>query len=103
MLNMPTVEYPPVALPTPPRVKGRGPTLSTMHEIETILRAADLAVSLNEIRRRMRAKAVPHRTVRTVVDEFKRLGLVAEGSTGVFWTLNTEARAWKRLRHRRLA
>ena len=58
-----------------------------MHEIERILRSADMALSLNEIKRRMSARAVPHRTVRVVVDECKRLGLAAEGSKGVVWTL----------------
>lgn len=82
---------------------GRGPTLSTLHEIETILRMAGEALSLNEVKRRMSAKAVPHATVRTVVDEFKRLGLAAEGSKGVLWTLQTDDVAWKRARHERLA
>ena len=36
----------------------------THPDIERILRRARLALSLNEIRRRMSAKAVPHRTVR---------------------------------------
>lgn len=89
-------------LTMPPALKGRGPTLATMHEIETILREADEALSLNEIKRRMHAKAVPHATVRTVVDEFKRLGLVMEGSKGVVWTFSSD-HAWHKGRHTRLA
>lgn len=89
-------------LAEPPPIEGRGPTLSTMHEIERILRAADAAISLNEIKRRMSAKAVPHHTVRTVVDEFKRLGLVAEGSKGVVWSLATSREAWDRARGEKL-
>ncbi len=87
----------------PPPLEGRGPTLSTMHEVERILRGADHALSLNEIKRRMSAKAPPHHTVRTVVDEFKRLGLVAEGSKGVLWTLATDERTWEKARGERLA
>lgn len=90
-------------LAEPPPVDGRGPTLSTLHEIERILRDADEALSLNEIKRRMSAKAVPHNTVRMVVDEFKRLGLAAEGSKGVVWTLTTDAEAFERARGERLA
>lgn len=92
-----------MTLAEPPPMEGRGPTLSTLHEIERILRAADQALSLNEIKRRMSAKAVPHHTVRTVVDEYKRLGLAAEGEKGVLWTLTTSQGAWEKSRGERLA
>lgn len=87
----------------PPPLDARGPTLSTMHEVERLLRTAEGALSLNEIKRRMSARAVPHKTVRMVVDEFKRLGLAAEGSKGVLWTLQENAAAWRRSRAERLA
>lgn len=92
-----------MSLAEPPPTEGRGPTLSTMHEVERILRNADQALSLNEIKRRMSAKAVAHHTVRTVVDEHKRLGLAAEGSEGVVWTLTTDTDAWGKARGERLA
>lgn len=63
----------------------RGATLSTLHEIERILREAQGPLSLNEIKRRMPAKAVRHETVRMAVDEFIRLGFVASGRAGVIW------------------
>lgn len=87
----------------PPHLENRGPTLSTMHEIERILRTADLPLSLNEIKRRMSARAVPHRTVRLVIDEFKRYGFVAEGSKGVIWSLQEDPVAWQRSRAERIA
>lgn len=86
-----------MSLARPPRLAGRGPTLATMHEIEGILRRAEGPLSLNEIKRRMKARAVRHDMVRTTVDEFIRLGLVSEGSKGVVWTLNTSPRAWENL------
>jgi len=89
-------------IPPPPKVKGRGPTLSTMHEIENILRKAEGPISLNELKRRMRAKAVRHQTVRQVINEFRRLGLVAEGSKGIIWTLNLSHGLWTRGYVRRL-
>lgn len=91
-----------MSLPRPLAVEGRGPTLATMHEIENILRDADGPLSLNEIKRRMRARAVRHAVVRSTIDEFTRLGLVAEGEKGVVWTLTTSVRAWDRLRGKRL-
>jgi len=81
-------------LPRPPKLEGRGPTLSTLHEVERILRDADGPVSLNEIKRRMRARAVRHAVVRQTVDEFKRLGFVVEGSKGVVWVLNLSPKVW---------
>ena len=83
-----------VALPRPPKLEGRGPTLSTLHEIECILRDADGSLSLNEIKRRMSAKAARHSMVRQAVDEFKRLGFVVEGSKGVMWVLNLSPKIW---------
>lgn len=81
-------------LPMPPKHEGRGPTLSALHEIERILRAADGPLSLNEIKRRLPAKAVRHAMVRQAVDEFKRLGFVVEGAKGVVWVLNLSPKAW---------
>ena len=82
-------------LPKPPRLEGRGPTLSTLHEIERILRGADGPLSLNEIKRRMSARAVRHSMVRQAVDEFRRLGFVVEGSKGVIWVLNLSPEIWE--------
>lgn len=81
-------------LPMPPKLAGRGPTLSTLHGIERILRDAEGPLSLNEIKRRMSAKAARHSMVRQAVDEFKRLGFVIEGSKGVLWVLNLSPRVW---------
>jgi len=44
--------------------------------------------------RRMSAKAARRSTVREAVDEFKRLGFVIEGGTGVVWVLNLSAKVW---------
>lgn len=86
----------------PPETDGRGPTMSTMHEVERILRRADGPLSLNEIKRRMSAKAVRHRTVRQVIDEFVRYGFVAEGSKGAVWTLNLSPELWSEGRAEKL-
>ena len=67
---------------TPP---GRGPTLVTLREVEQILRATRASLSLNEIRRRMSARAVRHSIVRAAVNEFLRWGLAREDVSGVRW------------------
>jgi hypothetical protein len=74
-----------------------------MHEVENIIRDADGPLSLNEVKRRMSARAVRHSMVRAAVDELKRLGFVSEGSKGVIWSLQTDEKAWKRLHHKRIA
>lgn len=83
-------------------IEGRGPTLATMYKIERILRDAEGPISLNEIKRRMSAKAVRHQTVRQIINEFRRLGFVAEGTKGVVWTLNLSPKLWSKGRARRL-
>ena len=89
-------------IPLPPQIEGRGPTLATLHEIETILRHADGPISINEIKRRMRAKVVRHGKVRASIEEFKRFGFVVEGSRGVIWSLNVDPQAWKKSKSQRL-
>ncbi len=74
----------------------RGATLSTLHEIERILREAHGPLSLNEIKRRMSAKAVRHETVRMAVDEFTRLGFVVRGRTGVVWVFEPTPQSGRR-------
>jgi hypothetical protein len=64
---------------------GRGPTLATLREVEQVLRATRNTLSLNEIRRRMSARAVRHATVRAAVNEFLRWGLAREDASGVKW------------------
>jgi len=69
----------------PPQIEGRGPTLATINEVEAILRKAGEPLSINELKRRMRAKSVQHSAVRMAIDHLDRLGLVITGSKGVMW------------------
>jgi len=84
----------------PPRpIKGPAPLLTTVHEVEIILRRADARdegpISLAEIARRMKAKSVRHSTIRACVDELRRLGFVTESpSKGVLWTLHEDEKFW---------
>ncbi len=70
--------------------------MSTLREIERILRAARHPISLNEIKRRMSAKAVRHETVRMVVDEFVRQGFVIRGRAGVVWAFDPVPQSGRR-------
>jgi len=85
----------------PDRVGEPSPLLRTLHEVELVLRKAaardEGPMSLAEIKRRMEAKSVRHSTVRTCVNELKRLHLVTEDPRrGVLWTLHEDPRFWAR-------
>jgi hypothetical protein len=78
----------------PPRIRGPAPTLTTINEVEVIIRKAtaeaETPISLAEIKRRMKAKAVRHSTVKAAVDHLRRMGcLVAAPNGSVEWGLIT--------------
>jgi hypothetical protein len=86
-------------LEEPPSHLKANPTLRTLHEVETILRAAakkhEPPLSFAEIARRMAAKAVRFDVVKTAVLELARHDLVAVGSDGVHWAVVPES-VWSR-------
>ena len=91
----PTQSEPALAFEMPPPIKGPAPRLDTINEIEVIIRKAtakaETPISLNEIKRRMKAKAVRHSTVRAAVDHLKRMGCLVEAPDGgVEWGLLTD-------------
>lgn len=80
---------------------GPSPVLRTLHEVESVLRTAaardEGALSLAEIKRRMHSKSIRHATVRSCVEELKRLHLVTEDPRrGVMWTLHEDPAFWSR-------
>ena len=87
---------------TPPReVRGPSPLLRTVHEVETILRAAaandEGPLRLAEIKRRLAARSVRHTTVRACIEELKRFNLVAEDARrGVMWVLHEDPAFWSK-------
>ncbi len=88
-----------IEAPKPSR--GPSPLLSTVHQVEAILRKAaaddDGPLRLAEIKRRMRAKSVRHSTVRYCVEELKRFRVVTEDpKRGVLWTLHEDPAFWNR-------
>ena len=78
----------------PAELGHKGPTLETLHMVETVLRRSDEPLSLNRLKTLLPRK-VMHRTLREAIEHYKRLGCVTEGSKGVLWTLNTEPAFWK--------
>lgn len=83
----------------PRAVPGANPRLSTVHEVERILRRAaqreGLPLSFAEIGRRMGARRTRPQVIRAAVAELERHKLVAVGSKGVLWIVASRA-AWDR-------
>lgn len=85
-----------LAFEMPPPIEGPAPTLTTINEVEVIIRKAtanaETPISLAEIKRRMKAKAVRHSTVKAAVDHLKRMACVAEDpmGRGFEWALLTD-------------
>ena len=73
----------------PPKLEHKGPTLATLHMVESVLRKSHEPLSLNRIKRLLPRKMM-HVTLRVAIEHYKRLGCVSEGSKGVMWTLNVE-------------
>lgn len=78
----------------PPKLPRKGPTLETLHMVETVLRKSDEPLSLNRIKALLPRK-VMHNTLRETIDHYRRLGCVTEGSKGVMWTLNIDPDFWR--------
>jgi len=78
----------------PPQLERKGPTLETLHMVESVLRKSAEPLSLNRVKRLLPRKMM-HATLRAAIEHYKRLGCVAEGSKGVMWTLNVHPDFWK--------
>ena len=83
--------------PMPRKLPRKGPTLDTLHMVESVLRRLNKPVSLNYMKSVLPRK-VMHSTLREAIEHYKRMGCVAEGSKGVMWTLNSEAAFWEATR-----
>src|SRR2546427_10517221 len=66
----------------PAELGHKGPTLETLHMVETVLRRSDEPLSLNRIKTLLPRKVV-HRTPREAIRTYKRLGFPTPGAEGV--------------------
>lgn len=86
-------------IPPPKAVHRANPRLSTLHEVESIIRRASARegtpLSLAEVSRRMRAARTRPEVIRAAVAELERHKLVAVGRKGVFW-IAASREAWER-------
>src|SRR5256885_16643944 len=72
----------------------KGPTLQTLVMVETVLRRQSKPVSLNRIKELLPRKVMLP-ILRMAIEQYKRLGCVAEGSKGVMWVFKENSDTWK--------
>lgn len=63
------------------------PNLSTMLEVEKVLKNAEMPLSKEEIKRRLPAK-IMHQTLNLILAYMENRGLILSGPKGIVWTYN---------------
>ncbi len=70
------------------------PNLSTMLEVEKVLKDADEPLSKEEIKRRLPTK-IMHQTLNLILAYMENRGLILSGPKGILWTYNPSPKLQK--------
>jgi hypothetical protein len=70
------------------------PNLSTMLEVEKVLKEADEPLSKEEIKRRLPTK-IMHQTLNLILAYMENRGLILSGEKGILWTYNPSPKLQK--------
>ncbi|MBI2232598.1 MAG: hypothetical protein HYU56_01650 [Candidatus Aenigmarchaeota archaeon] len=70
------------------------PNLSTMLEVEKVLKEADEPLSKEEIKRRLPTK-IMHQTLNLILRYMENRGLILAGEKGILWTYNPSPKLQK--------
>lgn len=70
------------------------PTLSTMLEVEKVLKKAEEPLSKEEIKRRLPSK-IMHQTLNLILAYMENRGLILAGEKGILWTYNPSPKLQK--------
>ena len=73
------------------------PTLSTVLEVEKVLRNSDAPLSKEEIKRRLPNK-IMHQTLNLILAYMENRGLIHSGEKGILWTYNPSSKLDKAIR-----
>jgi len=63
------------------------PTLKTVLAVEKVLKNAELAISREEIKRRLQM-SIMHQTLNLILDYFEKRNMIIEGDKGILWIYN---------------
>ena len=63
------------------------PNLKTMLMVENTLKKAELAISREELKKRMPTQ-IMHQTLNVILDYMEQRGLIIDGHKGILWTHN---------------
>jgi len=70
------------------------PNLKTVLAVEEVLKNAELAISKEEIKRRL-GMGIMHQTLNLILRYLGERGMVLEGETGVLWIYNPSSKLKK--------
>ena len=70
------------------------PNLSTMLEVEKVLKNADTPLSKEELKRRLPTK-IMHQTLNLILAYMENRGLIHIGEKGILWTYNPSPKLQK--------
>lgn len=73
------------------------PTLKTMLLVEEVLKDAEMAITREEIKRRLPVK-IMHQTLNLILAYFEERGMIIDGRKGVLWSFNPSPKLAKAIR-----
>lgn len=73
------------------------PNLKTVLMVEQVLKEAELAISREELKKRLPTK-VMHQTLNVVLEYLEERGLIIDGHKGILWTHNDNPKLQEAIR-----
>jgi|TARA_Y100000310_G_scaffold188769_1_gene188759 hypothetical protein len=70
------------------------PNLKTVLSVEKVLREAEIAISREEIKRRL-PSSIMHQTLNVILKYLENRGMVLEGEKGILWIYNQSPKLTK--------
>ena len=67
------------------------PNLKTVIMVENVLREAELALTREELKKRLPTKTM-HQTLNVILNYLEKRGLIVDGHKGILWTYNESPR-----------
>lgn len=73
------------------------PNLKTMLMVEQVLKEAELAISREELKKRLPTQ-IMHQTLNVVLEYLEERGLIIDGHKGILWTHNDNPKLQEAIR-----
>lgn len=73
------------------------PNLKTVLMVEEVLKEAELAISREELKKRLPAQ-IMHQTLNVILEYLEERGLIIDGHKGILWTHNDNIKLQEAIR-----